>query len=613
MSILPAESTLTYVDPTKDREARTRPLDIGLIIRLLRCMKPHARKRNWLLMIVLIRSAQLPLLALTAAWILSGPITRAAKDAADRGVIHLSPIWIGVTVFGSLAAFTQVTLHFRQRLSLELGEAVVRDLRRDLFTHLQKMTMNFYDRTMLGRIISRMTGDIESVRSGIQDMMFVCMVNAGQLGISAALMMWTDLKLCGLLLLVGPAIWGISRYFRTRLSKAHRATRESFSRVTANLAESVNGIRVTQGFVRQERNASLFSDLVWDHSNYHMNVSRLSGVFTPLLDATNQVFTALLLIAGGYLALSGGIDMEVLFKFIFLSTSFFVAVQTLSGQYLGALETMAGAERIFGLLDTDPDWRDPPDALELPPIEGLVEFRDVTFGYDPERPVLHRVSFTARPGQTIALVGHTGCGKSSIINLIAKFYKPTSGELLIDGIDISRIQSDSMHQQMGIVLQQNFLFSGTIMDNIRIGQPDASDDQVVEAARRLDCLDIIESLTDGFYTEVGERGGNLSLGQRQLVCFTRAMLANPHIMILDEATSSVDTMTEARIQRAVDLLLTGRTSFVVAHRLSTIRHADLVLVLDHGHIVERGTHNELLATGGIYANLYRQFVQTSEG
>jgi len=275
---------------------------------------------------------------------------------------------------------------------------------------------------------------------------------------------------------------------------------------------------------------------------------------------------------------------------------------------------MAGAERVFQLLDLKPDWTDAPDAIDLAdprPTPGRagarVEFRHISFAYEPERMVLNDLSFIAEPGQTVALVGHTGSGKSSIVNLIAKFYLPTTGEILIDGHEIRTLRGESLRSQMGIVLQTNFLFTGTVLENIRLGRPDATDDEVRAAAASLDCLDLLESLPQGFATEVGERGTSLSLGQRQLICFTRALLANPRVLILDEATSSVDTITESRLQHALDRLLATRTSFVVAHRLSTIRRADQILVLEQGRIVERGPHLQLLGQRGAYHALYRQF------
>jgi ABC-type multidrug transport system fused ATPase/permease subunit len=288
------------------------------------------------------------------------------------------------------------------------------------------------------------------------------------------------------------------------------------------------------------------------------------------------------------------------------------AISPLGNQYNQALTAMAGAERVFSLLDTQPDWSDAPDAGELPPLEGRVEFRAVSFGYEPGRQVLHQLSFTALPGQTVALVGQTGSGKSSIVNLVAKLYLADAGDILIDGHEIKRVTSLSLHRQIASVTQDNFLFAGSVLENIRLARPAASDEEVEAAARALDISDVIEDLPQGFRTEIGERGAGLSLGQRQVVCFVRAMLADPRILILDEATSSVDTVTESRLQHALAKLLRGRTSFVVAHRLSTIRHADLVLVLDQGRIVESGSHRQLLTLGGPYARMYQQFVSSTD-
>jgi ATP-binding cassette subfamily B protein len=302
-----------------------------------------------------------------------------------------------------------------------------------------------------------------------------------------------------------------------------------------------------------------------------------------------------------------------LVMFFFLANFFFDPVQVIGNQYNQALSAMAGAERYFRLVDAPPEWSDAPTAEPLPPIRGQVEFQNVTFEYEPGRPVLNDLCFEAQPGQTVALVGHTGSGKTTVVSLLQKFYLPSSGRILVDGQDLAQVTSGSLHSQMGSVQQNNFLFAGSIIDNIRFSRPAAHLDDVRETLKALDCLDLLEALPSGLDTQVGEKSASLSLGQRQLICFARALLADPRIIVLDEATSAIDTVTEARLQRALEVLLRGRTSFVVAHRLSTIRKAGLVLVLDQGHIVERGTHASLLAAGGVYARLHEEFVRGGMG
>jgi ATP-binding cassette subfamily B protein len=597
---------LSITAPRKDddREPDKRPLDLRLITRLIGYMRPYAWKRNVLFVCVLLRAIQLPLVAWTTAAVIAGPITRHEKYAWP-----VESILLGALGLALLALSTQVVFHFRQRFALEMGEAVIHDLRREIFAHLQQMPMSFYNKTKIGRIISRVTSDCEALRVGVQDVLFVSLVGIFQMLVAGGLMLYQDWALFSVVVAMAPLLWTLNRVFRKKLSMAYRVVQESFSRLTATLAESINGVRVTQGYVRQDVNAELFRELLDWHGENVVRAVRREGLLLPLLELNSQIFIVALLLIGGYRVLSPEINMPVanLVYFFFLANSFFSPIQILGNQYNQALTAMAGAERVFALLDRQPEWTDVENAQALPPVIGHVELRNVTFGYDPERPVLHEISLIAQPGETIALVGRTGSGKSSIINLIARFYLPQQGLVLIDGHDTRQVTGDSLHHQMGLVLQQNFLFSGSVKENIRVGHPNATDDEVVLACVQLDCLDMLAALPQGLETQVGERGAQLSLGQRQLVCFCRALLANPRILILDEATSSVDTITELRIQTALAKLLAGRTSFVVAHRLSTIRKADQVLVLEDGRIIERGNHIELIDRDGAYAGMVRQF------
>ncbi len=595
-----------------DDEEQFKPLDWRLIRRLLGYASP-VRGKLWAMgVLTVIRGAQLPALAWLSATVIAGLIT-----SSD---VH--KILVGTLKFAALAVATDVMFHFRQRYALEIGETVVNGLRSEIFAKMQRQPMSFFHRMKLGRILSRVTSDVEAVRVGVQDVAPVSAIQFGQMVFTAVVLALTDWKMFMVVVGMAPILWLVNNHFRMKLSRLSRAASESFSRVTATLAESVNGIRVTQGFVRQDTNAGLFRSLLSDHSRYNVALARTSAVLAPILELNSQFFVSTLLIVGGWRIFHHGMEPADLMVFILLSNFFFSPFTIIGNQYNQGLLAMASAERIFYLVDMKPDWEDDPAAAALPdprkpggagsPKGARVEFRGVSFGYDPARLVLHDISFAAEPGQTIALVGHTGSGKSSIINLASKFYLPGSGEILVDGHEIRSITGHSLHRQMGMVQQQNFLFSGSLLENIRLSRPDATRDDVRAAAARLGCLELLDEMQDGLDTQVGERGAGLSVGQRQLVCFMRALLADPRIVILDEATSSIDALTEARLQTALATLLRERTSFVVAHRLSTIRGADLVLVLDQGRIIERGTHPALLARGGHYAALYRQFVQVDD-
>jgi ABC-type multidrug transport system fused ATPase/permease subunit len=591
-------------------EAEIKPLDWGIVRRLFRYTDAFAAKRNWLIVLTVLRASQLPALALLSALIIAGPIAGGQS----------SPLIWWLVGYAVLAVSTDVLFHFRQRYALEIGEEVVGRMRAEIFAHVSRMPMSFFHRVKLGRILSRVTSDVESLRLGIEQVVFVGIVQLGQMLFAAVVMALTDWVLFLVVLGMAPVLWVLNNHFRGRLSRDTRAQQESFSRVTATLAESINGIRVTQGFVRQDTNAGLFRGLLADHSRYSMGTARSSAILLPLLELNSQFFVAILLMLGGWQVLHGHVEIGVLITFFLFANQFFAPLQVLGNLYNQALMSMAGAERVFQLLDTKPDWEDTADAVALPDprlqptaavaVHGArVELRGVSFGYDRTKLVLQDVSFTAEPGKMIALVGHTGSGKSSIINLVSKFYLPSSGEVLIDGREIRTITGRSLHRQTGMVQQHNFLFAGTVLDNIRFGRPEATESEVRAAVTRLGCADMFDSLPQGLATIVGERGGGISTGQRQLVCFARALLADPRILILDEATSAIDALTEARLQHALHTLLAGRTSFVVAHRLSTIRHADLVLVLDQGRVVERGTHAELLSLKKHYAALHDRFIR----
>lgn len=578
-------------------EVRQRPLSWGLARRMSSYTVPYARQRNLLAFLVVVRAIQLPAISWALAKVIAGPI--ANHDPAGT--------LLGALGFLGLVGAAELVFVFRMRLALVLGENIAFDLRSDIQEKLARMPMSFFHRVSLGRLISLLTSDVDLVRIGIQDVVFVGIVQAGTMLLAAALMLYYDWTLFLVVLVMVPVVWWLVNHFTRKLAQAHRDVQETYSRLTSSLAESVNGIRVIQGFARQAENDERFTDLISVHADNNMRAARQGAILVPSLEFNGQLFLAVVVVLGGYRAVVGAADLEAVIQFLFLAALLFGPIPVLGRLYDQALSAMAGAERVFRMLDLVPQWQDDPGARDIEGVRGEVEFEGVGFEYEPGRPVLDDVSFRVAPGQTVALVGETGSGKTTITRLLAKLYLPTRGRVLLDGLPLDRISGASLHRHLACVPQDNYLFGPTVRDAIRFARPGATDDEIRAVLERMDLSNLLEELPEGLDTEVGEKGANLSLGQRQLICFARALLSDPRLLVLDEATSSVDAVTEDRLQRALGVLREGRTSFVVAHRLSTIRHADLILVLDHGRLVEHGTHRELLTRNGVYTRLFRDY------
>lgn len=499
-----------------------------------------------------------------------------------------------------------------------IGQKVIFNLRRSVFAQLQKLSMNYYDRTRFGRILTRGTSDIDSMSNFIVWGINTLVGNLSLMIVVAVIFIIMDWRIALSVLWLGPVLYFMNMAYRRKVGGAWRRVREAYTRVSTNLAENISGMRVVTAFNRQDQNLDAFNDLQEHNTANNLRAAQINGIYQPLLNVVGFVGRVIILLLGTYLVFHTSRDPssrpmtvgELIALYVYWDW-FMGPVINFGNFYNDTMMAMACAERVQALLAEKPQAADQPAATLLPHISGDVVFENVVFGYDPAKPVLHGISFTAPAGKTIALVGQTGCGKSTIVSLICRFYQPQSGRILIDGFDLRTVQGESLHRQMGIVSQNNYLFSGTVLDNIRYARPEATEQQVMDAARQLNAYDAILRLKDGFQTQVGERGSSLSLGQRQLICFTRAFLANPRILLLDEATSAMDTATELLIQRAMETLVANRTTFVVAHRLSTITSADLVLVMDQGHIIESGTHQTLLEKQGTYAALYREFTEPS--
>ena len=533
----------------------------------------------------------------------------AAAVNTHQAVMYLMAI---IGLWSAAIIISLITQRFVILIVARAGESVQLDYRKRIFTKMQQLDMGYYDRTKLGRMISRCTSDVNGMREANVWGPAHIIIQSSMIIYAAVAMATTSLSLFLAVAWIAIVLFFVNRYFIRRTATQWQVVREGFTRVSTNLAENITGMRVVTAFNRQDPNLETFNRLQAENTENNIQISRLNGTYQPSLEIIRYVGRFILLGYGGYLIVAGNLSLGGIVAAYGYWDWFMNPIVFLGTFYNTLMQALAGAERIFSLLETEPQVYDLPDAKPLPRITGDVTFENVTFGYNPDRPVLHDVSFEAKSGQMFALVGHTGSGKSSIISLIARFYQPQSGRVLVDGHDVRHVIGESLHKQMGLVLQVNYLFSGSVLDNIRYAKPDVTEQEVLECARDLGTYETIMNLKDGLHTDVGERGSNMSLGQRQLICFTRAYIADPRIFMLDEATSAVDTGTEMLVQKSLEKLLQNRTTFVVAHRLSTIMRADCILVIDQGNVIERGKHDDLIAQGGKYAHLYEQFARHSE-
>ncbi len=576
-----------------DDEAVERPFNKSQFIRLLGYLKPYKLEMfiSFCLMVIAAISS------LSGPYLMMIAIDDYISIGKLEGLQWVLIAYLAANIIHSLC------LRYRVRIMDKAGREAIATLRQDLFDHIQELSFSFFDSRPAGKIMVRVINDVNSLNGLFTDGIVNVLIDFLTLIIVIIIMLTINVKLTLIAMATIPLLFLVTFKLKRKIRHRWQEVRKKTSNMNAYLHESLSGMRVTQAFIREEENEKIFLQLNQDIKDTWMDAIKVNNLFWPCIDIISTIGTVLIYIFGVRSLGVSQITVGTLLSIIWYSGRFWEPLNNISNFYNSILVAMASTERIFEIMDTEPDIKDGDDAIDMPDIVGRVEFENVTFSYDDKKTVLKDVSFNIEPGETVALVGPTGAGKSTIINLISRFYDVTEGAVRIDGYDIRDVKLHSLRRQMGVMQQDTFIFSGTIMDNIRYGRLDATDEEVIEAAKAVHAHDFIMEMEKGYYTEVKERGSRLSVGQKQLISFARALLADPKILILDEATSSIDTQTEILIQKALERLLEGRTSFVIAHRLSTIRKADRIMVVDDGRIIESGNHDKLIEEKGVYYDL----------
>lgn len=578
-------------------EVVEQKFDIKQLKRLVDYIRPYKGKMLFVLVLMLSSSG----LGMFLPKFLQIEMDKYIPDKDIKSIVMLTAL------AGVIVLYSVISTRIKIDVTTKVGQDIIHTIREDIFKHLQELPFSYYDERPHGKIQVRVVNYVNNLSdllsngiiNTITDLCNLIFILIFMFAMSPKL---TLICLCGLPVLVIYVV-----FLKRRQSHAWQVQSNKQSNLNAYIAESINGIRVTQAFVREEKNMDIFNDLSMSYRNAWLKAVYYNFAMGPMVDLISTITTSFIYVVGVSCIINGGqsgVTVGVLIAFTAYISRFWAPINTIASFYNSLLTAISYLERIFETIDEPVEVKDAPDATDMPPIKGDVSFENVKFSYEDGVPILKNVSFDVKQGQTIAIVGPTGAGKTTIVNLLSRFYNVDSGKVLIDGIDISKVKIHSLRTQMGVMMQDSFIFSGTIMDNIRYGNKTATDGEVIKAAKTVCAHDFIMEMEDGYNTQVNERGSRLSVGQRQLISFARALLADPAILILDEATSSIDTETEIVLQEGLNNLLKGRTSFIIAHRLSTIKNADTIMYIDKGGIVEAGSHDELLENKGAYYELY---------